>query len=174
MAVSTLFLADMTLLRAQLRLTGVPTSSDANDILDAAVLVARTGFYRELGSARVAVLVAMSSVDAPDSDNEILRKIAEQTEFQWVRMELMRTLPMLFMDGSGNRDQIWNDEGAFRQASTRHLETERKRIQAEIKQNLVMLKATETIGTEKTVGSWSIAPELPQRPGGTFTTDIED
>lgn len=158
MAVAPLFVASMDAVRARLRLSGVADASDAMDAIDEAVRVVRTNIYARLGLTRVGELVGYSSTDTPTTENEILRTVAEGMEVKWVRYELLGTLPVLFMDGSGQREQAWNDEGAFRPGGPAGAEGERRRLMAEIDRALDLLSGTSTIGGQTTVRASSIAP----------------
>lgn len=175
MAVAPLFVADMTTLRARLRLSGVPDSSDAMNVIDSAVQTVRTGFYTELGTERVAEIAAFASTDTPTAENEVLRTVAEGAEVKWVRYELMHLLPVLFIDGSGQREQAWNDEGAFRAANGAGIERMRQALRAEIDKALDLLSGDTEIGERTSVRSATIDPPCTRPwPGHSVSAAWED
>lgn len=145
-----LFLEDLAAMQSALRLSGVPDSvgEDANTIIGNALLTVRTGFYRRLGGTRVGQLVAITHADDPETDDEILRGIAETTEVNWTFVVLMDRLPMLWMDDSGGAWQQFNEQGTFRKMSRRDMEDLRKRMMEEIEANLDLLAGLTTAGDE--------------------------
>lgn len=166
MAISPIFVADLPTLKSRLRLSGVGASADAEKMIEGAVLTVRSNLQRALGTARLGVLASYAHSDAPANDNEYLRLLAEETEVKWVRMELMRALPMLFMDGSGNSQQVWNDEAPFRQAGSFSIGKEIDRLQAEILQNLDALRGDMPPGEEATIKTTDLIPDSePPAPG---------
>jgi hypothetical protein len=167
MATAPLFVADVATLKSKLRLSGVPSASDADDIINEAILIARTGFYRELGSATVGQIVATAFVEDPESEAEIRRATANLLEVKWVRMELMRLLPMLFVDGSANQQQVYHDEAAFREATQMQLDDERRRLANDIELGLELLRGSSDPGSDqKQLLVDSVTPtKAPQRPG---------
>ena len=151
MATAPLFVADIDTLKSKLRLSGVPTTSDADDIINEAVLVARQKFYRELGGSRITVLKATAFTEAPTTDNQILRAVANSTEVLMVRCELMKMLPMMFMDGNADQNQIMQDEGLFRDTTSNQLDQLRMQCEIEIQQNMDLLAGDEEIASENSV-----------------------
>jgi hypothetical protein len=150
-ATAPLFVADLATLKPKLRLSGVPTTSDADDIINEAILTVRQKFYRELGTSRITVLKAIAFVENPTTDNQILRAVANNTEVLWVRCELMCKLPMMFMDGNAEQNQIFQDEALFRETTANELEQARIRCELEIQQNLDLLRGDEEIASETTI-----------------------
>ena len=163
------FIATTSLLQKQLRLSGLHKAGDGEAIFQSAMLEVKTGFIRELGSARVAVLVALSFSENPTTADQALRSVANQTELKWVRAVLIRTLPTLFLDASADKSQVWEDEGAFRSTPAGQLDVERERLENDVEINMGLLSAEESIGSEAT-----IRLESPQQtavdplPGGTL------
>jgi hypothetical protein len=150
-ATAPLFIADLATLKPKLRLSGVPTTSDADDIINEAILVARQKFYRELGVSRVAALIALPFNENPTTENQILRAVANSTEVLMVRCELMRTMPMMFMDGNTQQDQIMQDEALFRDTTSAQLEQMKLQCELEIQQNLDLLIGDEDLASETTI-----------------------
>ncbi len=169
MATTPTFSASTALLKSQLRLTGQPAAGDGTAIFEAALLEAKSGFLRELGAARVAVLVALPFSENPTTADQALRAIANETELKWVRKILIRTLPTLFLDASADQNQIYQDEATWRGSPAGLLEEERLRLCNEIEANMDLLRADETIGDES-----EIRISSPQQtavdplPGGTL------
>jgi hypothetical protein len=110
-----LFLKDLDTLKSRLRLSAVDTG-DAVDVLNSVIEEVRVGFYTELGAARVAELVALPEIAEPTTDDGITKLRAVNIELLWVRVTLMRRLPMLFVQGSGQTRKAWNEEGITRDA----------------------------------------------------------
>ena len=151
MATAPLFVASLDLLKPKLRLSGVPTTSDADDIINEAILIARQKFYRELGGPRITVLKAIVFTETPTTDNQILRAVANSTEVLMVRCELMKMLPSMFMDGNANQNQIFQDEGLFRDTTSNQLEQLRMQCEIEIQQNFDLLAGDEEIASENSL-----------------------
>lgn len=151
MATAPLFVADLATLKPKLRLSGVPTTSDADDIINESILIARQKFYRELGIARVAELVALPFNENPTTEDQILRAVANSTEVLMVRCELMRIMPMMFMDGNADQNQIMQDESLFRETTSAQLEQMRLQCDLEIQQNMDLLAGDEEISSEGTI-----------------------
>lgn len=148
MATSPLFVANVATLKAKLRLSGVPTDGSADVLIDEALLVVRAGFYRDLGRSRVQSIQALSFTENPETDNEVLRAAANSAEIKWVRAELMRTMPMQFVDGNADAQQLYHDFGAFREATQRQLDEERVRLMDDVREALSLLRGAETVGNE--------------------------
>lgn len=170
MATTPLFAADVATLKSKLRLSGVPSVSDADDIINEAVLTVRAGFYRELGKTTVDAIVALPFVEDPTTDDEIKRAVANTTEVKWVRAELIRSLPMMFIDGSADQTQVYHDEALFRDASTAQLNEERVRLETDIEVNLALLRGEQSIGTEGAgLRAETVSPECERpHPGDTY------
>ena len=169
MATTPTFTATTALLKKQLRLTGQPTAGDGEAIFESALLEVKTGFIRELGTTRVAAVVALAFSENPTTSDHAVRAVANETELKWVRMVLIRTLPTLFLDASADQNQIYHDEATFRSSPAGLLDAERARLQTEIALNMDVLRALETPGDES-----DIQISSPQQaavdplPGGTL------
>lgn len=169
MATTPLFIADAATLKAKLRLSGVAASSDADDIINEAILTVRAGFYRELGGPLVATLVALSFTEMPTTNDEILRAVANTTEVKWVRAELFRTMPLSFLDSNADQNQVFQDEAMFRDSSQNQLDQERARLESDIQQNLDLLRGSEDIATEATLRVATMCAVIkPALPGDTI------
>lgn len=151
MATAPLFVADLATLKPKLRLSGVPTISDADDIINEAILVTRQKFYRELGVARITALLVLPFVETPSTNDQILRAVANSTEVLMVRCELMSMMPMMFMDGNADQNQIMQDEALFRDSTSSQLEQMRMQCELEIQQNMDLLAGDEEIASESTI-----------------------
>lgn len=133
-----LFSPDRAYLIAGIRLRDVPTEANAQEVIDEAILSVKASFYRRLGQDRIDAIKSVSFTRNPNSEAEYLRLLAQTTETKAVRMELMRTMPMSFMDGNVT-DQIWQKEAAFRAATGAALASEQKQLRLEIDQALEVL-----------------------------------
>lgn len=163
-----LFVENETTLRSLMRLSGVPSSSDADAMISNAIMEVRGGFIRRLGLPRITVLVAMAFSDTPVNENESLRLIANITETKWVKSILMRTLTTMFLDGAGGALQDFQNEAPFRSTGPFERDREIKRLQGEIEENLQLLEKSETLVSE-TEGHITLieSTETPPLPGGT-------
>jgi hypothetical protein len=166
--INPLFIPSRLALKRALRLEGIPDSGSADDLLDQALRRARSGFYRRLTHSRVVTLqsYAISSPPNPDVNTEYLRLMAEDTEVDWVRLELTWLIPQLHQDSSGDALDVWNEVAPFRKMDTEELELLRNHLRGTIEQNLDMLRGDETAGSETTIRSKTINPKtLPPRLG---------
>lgn len=154
-----LFVESLETMKSQLRLSGVPAGRDANEIISDAVLEAKVGFYRKLGEGRVSYLLGVTYTENPTSSAERLRVIANLTEVKWCRLILMRTLPVMFMDGNNATLQTWNEESAFRGMTREDILLETKRLENEITENLDLLSGSETFGNETSIRGTMFEPE---------------
>lgn len=165
-----LFVADVEELQKRLRLTGVTFEKDTYAMLEEAILTVRAGFYRRLGPARVAQLVALPYVEDPTDEDGTLRAIANTTEVTWVRLHLVRRMPTLFADSSNEKFQEWNDNPYLRGLVPQR---EIDRMSSEIEQNLEMLTGDESLGEESSVQATTFGPETdPPLPFDTLDLKI--
>ena len=175
MAVAPLFVADMATLKQQLRLTGVPASTDADEMISAAVLEANSGFRRRLGNDQVTTLLGYSYTETPSTNNEVLRLVANQTEVKMVKAILLRVLPAQFIDGAGNALQNWHEEAPFRHMGPFDRRDELKQLNREIEENLQLLEGSESITSETKGHASTISPvNLPPRPAESIFTYPEN
>jgi hypothetical protein len=156
-----LFVPSRLALKQALRLSGVPDLDAADYLLDQAVRRARSGFYRKLTHARVVTLqgYSLSSPPNPDSTQEYLRLMAEDTEVDWVRLELTYLIPLMHQDSSGDALDQWNEVAPFRKMDTEELEMLRSHMIHVIEQNLDMLSGDEVAGSEITIRGEVVEPE---------------
>lgn len=168
MATTPLFSASVDVIRSKLRLSGVPTTGDAESIIDDAVLEVRSGFVRELGAARVTALQAIAFTENPSTSDEVLRATANQTEVKWVKLVLMRSLPMRFLDGNADETQAYFDEALFRHMSAEQIDAERVRLNNEIQTNLCLLQGTTDCAASGGVQVLTLEPDTQPLPGATI------
>lgn len=161
MTAKPLFLKDLDTLKSRLRLSAVDTG-DAADVLDSVVEEVRVGFYAELGTVRVAVIVALPEIAEPTTLDGVTKLRAVNIELLWVRVTLMRRLPMLFVQGSGQTRKAWNEEGITQDASdTSFFRRELKHLEKLVTDGLAWLGGTET---GEIVASVVELTERPLRP----------
>lgn len=115
MPAAPLFVADLDTLKARLRLSGLPSGGDGEALYDEALMRVRTGFYRRLGATRVDTILAIDYEADPETSDEVLRAVANSAEVKWTYLVLIDLMPTLFMDASGQSQEVWNTEGLFRQ-----------------------------------------------------------
>ena len=165
MAAAPYFVASIAALKSQLRLSGA-AASDFDAIFDAAVKSARLDFYRRLGADRLAQIKATGSTDDPSTGDQYMRMLADQTEVLIVRKHLLVTLPVRFLDGSADANQVWSDEAPFRDTSVKEREAEVSRLSDEIEQNMNFLEGDETSPEEGTIHAFTVEPDCtPPRIG---------
>lgn len=133
MPVAPLFVVDMATLRARLRLSGA-AQSDALAQIDEAVEWVRVALYNEetgLGLTRVNELLAVAYVENATTSADLVRTQANNLEQVYVRLRLLKVLPMLFMDASGSTHDTWNEEPLTRKGQ-RSLEKEIASLEDEV------------------------------------------
>jgi len=155
-------------LKARVRLSGVPKASDADVIVENALLDVRAGFMRRLGIARTLELAAILYNANPMTEAGVLRAVAFTTEVMWVRLTLIRDgrLPLMFLDGSGAALQSWEDEGATRTTS-KDVEREVLLLQTSVDENLELLAGDDAVGAEDNIEVYVPEPAIPPDPVGT-------
>lgn len=140
MAVQPLFITDMNALKAQLRLSGA-SQSDALAMIDSAVQQARARFYSSLGAVQVTALLAIPYVDNPTTDDGAKRLKANGIELDITKLSLLRSMPILFMDSSGIKREVWNEEGFARRLDEKYISDEIARLENDIASGLGDLAA---------------------------------
>lgn len=144
-----LFVQDLDTLKKLVRLSGVPASrEDTLAILDEAILNARLEFYRRLGRQRVTNLVGMAFVSNPTTEDEVVRALANVVETDLVYVQLLRKLPNLFQDASGDAQRRWNEEAPFRERGGTPLQKEIQTRLDKIEENMELLAEEESIPDE--------------------------
>lgn len=156
-----LFVSSIEVLKAQLRLSGVPSDQDAHAMVQSALMQVRAGFYSRLGVARVTELVAISPAANPTTEDGILRGLAEQTEVMWTRCKLLDRMPTVFMDSSGAYQELLNQEGIARSLPLSHIEAQKARCAAQVEEALAILDGTVALGE---AGEPNIATQADQEP----------
>lgn len=125
-----------------LRLSQVPDTNDAKFQIDEAIRNARVNFFTALGADLVNATKAKPFSTQPSTADEIARALASSVEVKMVRAELLRVMPVMFMDGA-NTVQSWNQEAAFREGSYLQTKSELTRLENEIREGLTMLLSGE-------------------------------
>lgn len=164
MTVSPYFVADQATLKSLLRLTGA-ASPDLASILDEATRQAMQDMYRRLGASRLAEIKSTGFVDSPATEAQFVRSVANSTEVLIVKLHLLDSLPIRFLDGTGDAHQTWNDEAPFRDLSAEAKEKEIERLTAQIESNFGMLEGDEDIG-EPSVQGFLLEPDTAPPPMG--------
>lgn len=168
MATSPVFVTSIDELKSKMRLSGLPSSGDGDAQFDEAVLLVRTGLYRELGATVIDSVLAIPFTENPVDDQGVRRATASSIEVKWVRAELMRLLPMMFIDGNANQRQVYHDEAAFREASQRQLDDERRRLMNDVEIGLELLRQSSDPGSDQQqIIADSVEPDSAPRPGDT-------
>lgn len=126
-------------LKASLRLSGIPSDSNAEQMLFDAVKAARLFFIRRLGASLTTVISAYTRSDTPSTVPEVMRATAEGVEVAFVRRRLLDLLPTQFVDGSSSVSQAWNSEGLARNLSLSDVEKLKDVLDAEIEEGIAYL-----------------------------------
>lgn len=161
-----LFVPSLAEMQKLLRLSAVSSTSDAQAMIENAIVDARVEFFQVLGSTAVTTLRAYPSTKTPETTAELLRKQAEVAEAKMVRVRLMRSMPTIFMDGSAPT-QTWNDEAAFRDMGDKTLAAEIRRLEDEIDAALNSLKSQDLSAASVVAGA-TIEPDDSIDPGDTI------
>lgn len=142
LVVQPLFSPNISYLRAALRLSKIGDDNDALAIIDNAVLSVRGTLYRELGTARIDGFRAIAFNRNPRTADDHLRIVAADVEIKMVRAQLMRSMPLMFMDGAAPI-QTWQEEGAFREGGYLQVRDELARLEREIESGLNQLRLAD-------------------------------
>jgi hypothetical protein len=150
-------------LLSQLRLSGA-NSKDAIAAIDATILFVGTELYSRLGGGLVDTVRGYPYSTDPTSGEEARTRLrASLLEEKWVRYELLRKMPTLFHDSSGDSTRRWNEEELTREGSRE--DDELNRLMSDITQMLDSLSG----GTEEPgISAKTFGPETTPvyRPGG--------
>ncbi len=160
MAIAPLFVDNRTTLETRLRVQKAKQPG-AEGQIDNAIKKVWTNFYSALGPTRVTEILAFSTTDSPATANEIIRARAEAVEVDWVRKELLVTMPVLFADGAGGEDQSYNEDGLTRDANLKDLEKICERLEKEIQAGLEEIAGATGLTLPVGVQASSIGPDCP-------------
>lgn len=184
MAVAPLFAVDMPAIKSELRLSGIELGSDAARIVDRGVMSARVGMYQRLGLSIVAEMIALVDIDAPTTLAEVRRKACTLMEIEWVRRELVETMPVMVADAGGDAQQLFNDEGVWRGIEPEEMVKLIERATARIEELAELILNEDDLGADATIRVWDGSRDStnPARfPAGTiyptigqFTGNFED
>jgi hypothetical protein len=163
-AVQPMFMPSMTDLRKALRLSKIGLENDALSLIDQAVQTVKAEFFRFLGEARISDLQKIAYTRTPKSNSDYLRVLASNIEVKWVRAQLLRSMPTMFMDGA-TPVASWQEESAFRFGNTLQTRDELKRLDQEIKEGLQTLKDAQF--SESGVFVDTVSPDSSITPGQT-------
>lgn len=150
-----------------LRLRDLPVEVNAQDLIDEAISAVRVGFFRRMGREAIEAAQATAFTKLPATDADYRRLLAQVTETKWVRLELMRSMPMMFVDGNA-ADQSWQQEAAFRSATSLQVASEMKQLRAEIDEALDIISGAAQPSESLGVKIQTYGPdETPSLPGDT-------
>lgn len=165
--VSPVFVRDLPTLKASLRLSSVADDNDADSIISDAVRAARSDLQRRLGITRVASLAAIvydPEAAAPATADELLRETANLTEIAMCRRTLLRRLPTLFRDASGDAALSWQQDALTRE---RNADTKREldELDRQIEENLTLLEGGDD---QEKIKATSFEPEDSRSMGSSI------
>lgn len=132
-----LFVADLDILKKKLRLSGLVEDTDGDVVFQEALATVRRGFYDRLGLSLIDEILDTTFTEEPATREEYRRLLANVVEAKWTRLQCLRTMPVVFMDGSGDTQEQWNKEAAFRQGPLS--DREWKRLEKDLEDALVLL-----------------------------------
>ncbi len=156
MAIDPVFVPTRVILETRLRVQKAQQPGAVGQI-DNAIKKVRVGFYRSLPAALVTTLLAAASTDNPTTISQIDRALAESIEVEWVRKELLLTMPVLLADGAGGVDQEYNEDGLVRDASISDLDDILALLCASIQSGLEELAGDDLLNPAQ-VRATSIGP----------------
>lgn len=171
------FFDDIDELKGRLRLSAVPDSTDAQEIIEDALEQVQAGMAMRLGTDRLGELQDLfdtMATPSPTVDEEVNMAICRVLEVTWTRVILMDRLPMLWMDQSGGDREIYNQEGAFRGLSPTQLRDQMDRMEQQIQDWLNFLLGSED---ELEIGFTTCKPRCPELGKSLFrrhTPEITD
>jgi hypothetical protein len=166
-SVTPLFAPSRQHVKNALRLKGVASESNAEELIDESIQLVKSTLYRRLGPTRTAELQAISFVKQPRTDADYKRLIAATTEVKWIRIELMRIMPLMFVDGNPT-DQVWQSEAAFRSAAVGQVLSEIRRMEREVEEALEVLTGNALLGDSQKGRVTNIGPIEPTVPGASI------
>lgn len=176
MAVQPLFNASTAIVQGGLRLTGLKASSDGESIFLRGMSAARVSLYQRLGTAIVTEMLAIAEVDNPTTLDQLRRKACSLVETEMTRSEVMRTMPVMVADASGDKDQLYNDEGVWRGIDSDELDVLLRRISNGIEELLELILNENDLGEDTTIHVWdgsrSDDADEVRFPGGTLWPTI--
>jgi hypothetical protein len=150
-----------------LKLSKVSSRNDTTSQIDEAISVSRQRLFSSLGSANVTTLLSYPYNTTPVTQEEYARATACSVEIKMVRLELLRVMPTLFMDGTSAVQQ-WQEDAAFRESSYLQIRDEIRRLENDIQQGLAFLvSGIQTIGDAEVISPAG----TPISPGGTIFID---
>lgn len=126
-----LFIPSTEALKRSIRLSGVPLGTDAQSMIEEAILAVRIKIYEYVGVDGVDEILTTPYTPQPTTEAELRRAIAYKAELAGVKCELLKVLPVHFTDGSSRGDQAWNEEAFTRDSTTFDTEREIERCQLE-------------------------------------------
>ena len=174
MVVAPMFVADMDTLKAELRLSGLRSGSDAESILDRAASSARVYLYQRLGLTVAGEMLALADVDNPTTTDQIRRKASTLVEIELVRSELIQTMPVMVGDASGDAQQAYNDEGVWRQIDPEERAALLKRNARRIEELIELILSEDDLGNDLTIRVFDGSRDVDSRrfPAGTAFPSI--
>jgi len=162
MSASPVFVADRATLLTQLRL---PESSlsGIDPVVDLAIQRGRVEIYGRLSISRVATLQAIAYAENAATANQLLRLKANLLEVKLVRSLLMRELPMLFMDGSNQSHQAWNED-----AFSRNVEASKQKAHLRALTEDIETLFTELEDNDYASSGGGVNTYVPERDDGRY------
>jgi hypothetical protein len=156
-------------LEEALGLNGIDLNESRAAQLDSSIKVARTTFFRRLGSSTITLLISYTSTDSPSTSNEYLRAIAEDVELKLVKRELLQYYNHLLMEQGNGGVEAWNEDPFLRKFSSSDTAKEYEALTTSIEQDMSLLAGETSIGDETSVRSAILEPDIKPLPPGATT-----
>lgn len=168
-SVQPLFVPSKAELRKALRLSQVADENDAVHQIDEAIRASRVKIFQALGQTRVDQILTTPYVQRPATQSDYMRMLASTVETKMVRAELMRVMPLMFMDGA-NTVQAWQQEAAFREGSFLQTRDELRRLEADIAEGLTMLLTGSVVSGDPQIST--LFPDTYRAPGDSLASEV--
>jgi len=134
---------------SQLRLSGA-SSDDATAAIDAAMSAVAIGLYDRMGSGLVDTIRSYTYSNDPTSGAQSRQRLKGAViEEKWVRYELMRKMPVLFVGSRGASLDRWNQEELTRDGEVR--DSELQRLWSEVLDGIDDLRGNTNAGAVSAV-----------------------
>lgn len=170
MATAPLFVSTIDALKDSIRLGGA-VSKEAEALIQGAVQKVRLSLFDRLGADRVTELQGYPFEENPTTSTGLLRLRACLTESSWVKLHLMRAMPILFRDAAAAAGETWNQDALGRQIDSAWLKQEMQSLEAEINDSLVILEG-EQDSEGPSVRASTIGTDTNTSPGSRYFTEI--
>lgn len=154
MVTTPLFLLDAEEVKKLLKLSEIPPGGNSDAAVDRAIDDTKTTLWEELGTVRMAEVLAFSAPSGqPSTDDEFLYILARRCELNIIRYNLTFSLSMGYRSGAVTFIESYSSEGQFRSLRPEELQELRFSLWSDartgIGRQLAFLRGTVTGGEAK-------------------------